>query len=175
MTIEFIPLTDPQPYHAKAFHKWENDAELVSLTRPHHTKEDLEKRHTVTVEDLRKRLENHQYFLIMVEGQLVGEMNYMVDPPHLLKKEEGSAWIGITIGEAVGRGRGIGAKAITFLEQEIQNRGLSRIELGVFEFNTRAHQLYSSLGYQEIGRLKEFTYWDGKKWADIRMEKRLDR
>ncbi|TGB01220.1 GNAT family N-acetyltransferase [Halobacillus salinus] len=173
MTIEFLPLTEPKHEHADAFTRWENNAELIPLTRPHHTKEDLEKRHSVTLEDLRERLKNHFYYLINVDGELVGEMNYMVDPPHLLKREEGTAWIGITIGESTGRGRGVGAKAVQFLEEEIQNHGLSRIELGVFEFNTRAHHLYSRLGYKEIGRLKEFTYWDGKKWSDIRMEKRF--
>ncbi|MCA0972276.1 GNAT family N-acetyltransferase [Halobacillus litoralis] len=173
MSVEFIPMNEAEAEHAEAFQRWENDAEITPLTRPHHTKEDLERRHTVTVDDLKKRLENHQYYLIMVDGKLVGEMNYMIDPPHLYRHQEGTAWIGITIGEKTGRGQGVGAKAIAFLEKEIQNHGLSRIELGVFEYNERAHRLYERLGYKEIGRIQEFTYWDGKKWADIRMEKLL--
>ena len=98
-------------------------------------------------------------------------MDYQVDPRHLYKKEPGTAWIGIVIGEQAGRGRGIGVPAIQHLEEQIQRQGLKRIELGVFEFNTNAIRLYQKLGYREIARIKDFTYWDGKMWQDIRMEK----
>ena len=47
------------------------------------------------------------------------------------------------------------------------------MELGVFEFNTRALKLYQKLGYTEIARIDAFTYWEGKMWQDIRMEKYL--
>ena len=114
------------------------------------------------------------FIAIYLDDQLVGEMNYMVDPPHLYKKEPGTAWIGITIGDAAAQGKGVGRAAMQFLEEQIRAQGLKRIELGVFEFNTRAHHLYQKLGYQEIGRVAAFTYWDDKMWADIRMEKYLE-
>ncbi|WP_369010066.1 GNAT family N-acetyltransferase [Alkalihalobacillus sp. TS-13] len=60
------------------------------------------------------------------------------------------------------------------LEEQIKLQGLKRIELGVFEFNKQAYKLYQKLGYQEIGRIKDFTYWNDKMWYDIRMEKYLD-
>nr|WP_311775181.1 hypothetical protein [Alkalihalobacillus sp. TS-13] len=44
----------------------------------------------------------------------------------------------------------------------------------MFEFNKQAYKLYQKLGYQEIGRIKDFTYWNDKMWYDIRMEKYLD-
>jgi len=50
---------------------------------------------------------------------------------------------------------------------------LKRIELDVFEFNTQAIKLYRKLGYKEIARIPDFTYWQGKVWQDIRMEKYL--
>ena len=98
-------------------------------------------------------------------------MDYRVDPGYLYKNEPGTAWIGILIGEAAARGRGIGAPAIQYLEEQIEVQGCRRIELGVFEFNTNAHKLYQKLGYREIARIQDFTYWDGKMWQDIRMEK----
>ena len=97
----------------------------------------------------------------------------MVDPDHLYKKVRGTAWVGITIGESEGRGKGLGFKAIQYLEGVIINEGLKRIELGVFEFNRNAHSLYKKLGYQEIARIPAFTYWNKKMWADLRMEKNL--
>jgi RimJ/RimL family protein N-acetyltransferase len=98
-------------------------------------------------------------------------MDYQIDPNHLYKKEPGTAWIGIIIGEEPGRGRGIGFQAIKYMEEQIKAQGLKRIELGVFEFNTSAIKLYQRLGYKEIARIKEFTFWDGKMRQDIRMEK----
>jgi RimJ/RimL family protein N-acetyltransferase len=89
----------------------------------------------------------------------------------LYKKETGTAWIGIIIGEEIGRGKGIGYLTLQFLENEIKLHGLKRIELGVFEFNTNAIKLYQKLGYKEIARLEDFTYWQDKMWQDIRMEK----
>ena len=40
-------------------------------------------------------------------------------------------------------------------------------------FKPCAIQLYQKLGYREFARISNFTYWDGKMWQDIRMEKYL--
>ena len=79
----------------------------------------------------------------------------------------------ITIGEPEGRGKGIGYVAIKYFEEQIKKEGLKRIELGVFEFNKQAQKLYQKMGYKEIGRINDFTYWQDKLWTDIRMEKCL--
>jgi RimJ/RimL family protein N-acetyltransferase len=113
-------------------------------------------------------------YLIYANGQLVGEMNFQIDPDHLFRKEAGTAWIGIIIGEASARGKGVGTQAMQYLEEQIHNKGLKRIELGVFEFNNKAINLYTNLGYKEIGRFDNFTYWQGRMWHDIRMEKYLE-
>jgi RimJ/RimL family protein N-acetyltransferase len=171
MKIQFEKLTEPTQNIAAAINRWENDSDIIPLIRPNQNKEELEKRYEVTISDLEKRLENHYSYIIYLGNQLVGEMNYMIDPGHLFKKEEGTAWIGITIGESSGRGKGIGYLAMEHLENEIKLNGLTRIELGVFEFNKQAIRLYKKLGYKEIGRIEGFTYWKDKMWTDIRMEK----
>lgn len=169
--ISFAPLTEPTPEIAEAFTRWENDPALVALTRPNRDPHAPERRGTVTPAQLAERLKHHRIYLIYQGGRLVGEMNYQVDPPHLFKQEVGTAWLGITIGESEAQGKGIGYRALQYLEQQVRAQGLGRIELGVFEFNTRAAALYRKLGYQEIGRIPDFTYWEGKMWQDIRMEK----
>jgi len=88
----------------------------------------------------------------------------------LYEKETDTAWIAIIIGEQDARGRGIGALALRYLEDQIKAQGLQRIELGVFDFNTNAIKLYQKSGYQEIGRINDFTFWQGRLWQDIRME-----
>jgi RimJ/RimL family protein N-acetyltransferase len=173
MEIKFKKLTQPTDEIAKNFNKWENDPALIHLVRPNRDKDALEARITVTKNDLEQRLEHDHIYLIYLQDQLVGEMDYQVDPQHVYRKETGTAWIGITIGEAIARGKGIGYQALQYLEEEIKQQGLKRIELGVFEFNTSALKLYQKAGYKEIARIPDFTYWQNKLWQDIRMEKYL--
>lgn len=173
MDINFKKLTQPTPDVAESFSKWENDPHLIPLTRPNLDEADLLATKPVTVDDLVERIKHGHMYLIYAQGELVGEMDYKVDPAYIYKKVEGTAWIGITIGEESGRGRGIGYYALRYLEEQIKLEGLKRIELGVFEFNTPALKLYQKSGYKEIARIADFTYWHGKMWQDIRMEKYL--
>jgi RimJ/RimL family protein N-acetyltransferase len=173
MNIHFEQLTEPTPSVVEVIDRWENDPNIIPLTRPNKNKLELERRYKVTLDEIKERLKNHHIYLIYLNDQLIGEMNYMIDPGHLLKKETGTAWIGITIGEQDGRGKGIGYQAIEFIEKQIKKEGLKRIELGVFEFNKQAFNLYQKLGYKEIGRIDNFTYWQDRMWKDIRMEKYL--
>ena len=173
MTAQFIKLTESTSSLVDVMNRWENDPVLIPLIRPNRNRSEFERRYKMTLEDLTKRMDNHDYYLIYIDDHLVGEMNFMVDPPHLFKKEVGTAWIGITIGESAGRGKGIGKEAILFLEDQIKKQGHHRIELGVFEFNKQAQKLYLKMGYQEIGRIENFTYFNEQMWTDIRMEKYL--
>jgi RimJ/RimL family protein N-acetyltransferase len=175
MNIYYIKLTEPTIPLVDVFNRWENDPALIPMTRPNQNKSELERQTNITLDSLTERLEHLHIYLIYLDDQLVGEMNYMVDPNHLYKKERGTAWIGITIGEPEGRGKGIGYTAIQYLEAQIKKQGLKRIELGVFEFNTQAQKLYQKLGYKEIGIIEDFTFWEGKMWSDIRMEKYIGR
>lgn len=171
MDIRFSKLTTPTNEIATAFTQWENDPALTYLSRPNQSQQDLVKTSDVTTDDLQQRLEHGVLYLIYNHEKLIGEMSYQIDPPHLYKKETGTAWIGITIGEESARGMGFGTLAMQYLEDEIRKAGYQRIELGVFEFNTAAQKLYLKMGYSEIGRIPEFTFWQDKMWTDIRMEK----
>jgi len=171
MNIKIIQLTEPTTELVEVLNCWENDPALIHLIRPNQNQSGLDRREKITLDGLKNRLESHPMYLIYLDDKLIGEMNFMVDPGHLYKKEPGTAWIAITIGESIGRGKGIGYAAIQHLEEQIKEQGLNRIELGVFGFNTQAQKLYHKLGYQEIGRIENFTFWQGEMWTDIRMEK----
>lgn len=173
MDVKFKKLIKPDTEVLEYLNKWENDAALIPLIRPNRNQEALEIREVLTAQDLEERLVHNHTFLIYQNGKLVGEMDYQIDPKHVYKKETGTAWIGIILGEEIARGKGIGQQALQYLEEEIRKQGLKRIELGVFEFNTSAIKLYQKAGYQEIGRLPDFTYWNDRMWQDIRMEKYL--
>lgn len=174
LKLRFEKLTEPSPETAAVLQRWANDPELRPFMRPSKNQQDLEKPVQVTPESLAARLQHHPIYLIYLEGSLVGEINYQVDPEHLYRKVPGTAWIGISIGEKSVWGQGIGTRAVRYLEEQILAAGCRRIELGVFEFNQRAYRLYRKLGYREIGRIENFTYWKGVLWQDIRMEKHLD-
>jgi RimJ/RimL family protein N-acetyltransferase len=171
LNIDFKKLTNPTPEVAVLFSKWENDPMLIPLIRPNSNEDDLLARKPVSVNDLIERIQHNPTYLIYSQGELIGEMDYSVDPPHVYKKVKDTAWIGIIIGEEGGRGKGIGYQALQYLEGQIKLQGLKRIELGVFEFNIPAIKLYQKLGYKEIARIEDFTYWQDKMWQDIRMEK----
>ncbi len=173
MDITFRKLIAPDNEIASTLESWSNDPLITHLIRPNQNQNELEGFVEVSVESLEKQLGEFSIYLIYMDGLLVGEMNFLADPNHLYKKEVGTAWIGLVIGEESARGKGIGNQAIKHLEKKIRGQKFSRIELGVFEFNIRAIKLYEKLGYQEIGRISNFTYWRGKMWQDIRMEKLL--
>ena len=58
-----------------------------------------------------------------------------------------------------------------FIEQKSREAGVKRVELGCFEMNERAFELYKKIGFVEIGRIDNMTEYNGKWWQDIRMEK----
>ena len=171
MNIHFVELIESTPALLETLNRWGNDPALKPLAQPNESKEVLEQQNILTEEDIIYRLGYQHVFLMYSDDQLIGEMGYMVDPEHLMKKVPATAWLSITIGEPEFRGKGIGSIAFSYLEEQIKEHGLKRMELGVFEFNTPAIKLYEKLGYKEIGRIEHFTYFEGKMWADIRMEK----
>ena len=173
MDVTFKKLIKPEVEILEHLNRWENDPVLIPLIRPNPNKHSLERKEILTMQDLNERLVHNRTFLIYLGDQLIGEMDYQIDPKHLYKRDPGTAWIGIILGEEIARGKGIGQRALQHLEEDIRGQGLRRIELGVFEFNTTARKLYQKAGYVEIGRIPDFTYWNDKMWQDIRMEKYL--
>ncbi|WP_070328317.1 MULTISPECIES: GNAT family N-acetyltransferase [Exiguobacterium] len=173
MNITLVPLLEASDDIVQTFNRWNNDPEIVHLIRPARSEEELAAEQQMTVADLTDRLQTHDIFLIYADDRLVGEVNVMYDANHLYVQEPGSAWLGLVIGEAAGRGKGAGSEALRLLEERLRHQGTPRIELGVFGFNEAAHHLYKKLGYEEIARIDAFTYWNEQFWPDIRMEKRL--
>lgn len=173
MKIIFEKLTIPFHEIVQSMNKWANDPLLTPLMRRNGNQEELEAPVLVTNDSLAKRLECSYLYLIYVDEQLVGEISFQIDSGLLYKQEKGSAWIGIGIGESSARGKGVGKRAMEYLEKQIYAKGLHRVELGVFAFNTPAIKFYKKLGYKEIGRVDELTYWQGKMWSSIHMEKYL--
>ena len=78
-----------------------------------------------------------------------------------------SAYLGILIGEEVGRDKGYGTEVITMLVKYAFNTlNKHRVELCVNGDNERAIKCYKKVGFIECGRFRESEYYDGH-YCDI--------
>lgn len=149
-----------------------NDPEIRHLVVPNFREEEMP---MITVTEYRAgilaaKTEIHR-FLIYDGERPIGDLSLAVDPDHLFLRVPKSGWLGICISDGAYRGKGVGRQALAFIERFAWERGLVRIELGVFSYNEPAIRLYQKTGYHEIGRVPNFIWYDGRWWADIRMEK----
>ncbi len=119
----------------------------------------------------RERGMRGEHYLITYAGDFVGDVSVMIDPPHLLRRVPNTGWLGIAVYREDLHGKGIALAAMEHIEHCARRLGLVRLELGVFEFNTRSLHFARKLGFQEIGRVEKFTLWNGRLWDDIRLEK----
>lgn len=80
----------------------------------------------------------------------------------------GTASLGIGIGEAAERGKGYGGEAITLLlDFAFAELNLHRVQLTVFAYNARALRLYEYLGFTREGVFREFLKRDGQRYDMI--------
>ena len=176
MNISLSPIQIASEKEVDAYLKWENDQELTHLIMPKRSKDQgkYEPTKESTLEFFVKHPDRQEMTYIIYDDETpIGNVNYYIDPSLLHRKINNTAWIGLTIGEKNYWGTGAAFEAMTLLEEIFVSKKIKRIELGVFEFNTRAIKFYEKLGYQKIGELKDFTYWNGRFWNEIRMDKFL--
>lgn len=112
-------------------------------------------------------------FMVEVDGEIAGDCSVDTAFDMLMGPKTGTGWLGICIGEAKYRGKGVGYKAMVELEEICRKMGLFRLELGVFAYNEKAIDFYKKLGYQHFETVKDFTYYQGTWHDDYRMEKTL--
>ena len=172
MTIRFEPLIMTQEL-ALQMVNWYNDPEIAPFIHPnysegaqhHFTYDDVLKEQTPRPEILK--------YLIMDDQLPIGEFSITRDFYWLMGEKEDSAWISIHIGEKSYWGKGISKLAMAFIEEKCRTMGFKRIELGVFENNVKAKNLYDKMGYIQFARNEHMTYSQGAWRADLRMQKYL--
>ena len=110
---------------------------------------------------------NHWHFVICraVDGRPVGAMDL-----HEIDYVNGSAGLGIMIGDPADTNQGYGSDAlralIAFGFGELR---LERIWLDVYDFNARARHVYERVGFVAEGVLRHALYRDGVFHDDHRM------
>lgn len=84
--------------------------------------------------------------------------------------KNGTAEIGIFIGNAQFRGKGYGTDAMKILIDFIFNyTNINRIQLSLFSFNQRAYKSYLKCGFKEEGRLRQRIFRYGEYHDQIVM------
>ena len=98
----------------------------------------------------------------IIEPQIIGYVQICgIDAVHR------SAEIGICIGDAVHRGRGLGHEALALaIAYCWDTLNLTRITLSVFASNQPAIALYARLGFEREGVLRQARFINGE-WLDL--------
>ena len=87
-----------------------------------------------------------------------------------INSKDRTASCGITIGEKEYQNKGYGTEAIELLVYYGFNTlNLNRIELSVYDFNSRAFKTYRKVGFVEEGRKRQARYHNGNYQDEIIM------
>ena len=87
-----------------------------------------------------------------------------------LDRQNGSAAFGITIGDPLDWGQGLGTDAVNAIADfAFGQLRLERLWLDTDDHNTRAQAAYAKAGFVVEGRLRRAFYQDGRWSDDIRM------
>ncbi len=142
--------------------KWFNDPSMVQylgMIRPM-TLENEEQWYENAIKN-----QNAVHFSILLidedKKHLIGNCSVRIDWRNKL------GHLGITIGEKEYWGKGYGTGAIQLLLNYcFQTLNMHKVELQVYDFNTRAIKSYKKLEFKEEGILRKSHYVNGK-YADI--------
>ena len=83
----------------------------------------------------------------------------------------GSATVGLFIGEAENRGKGLGTEAMKLIiGYSFDVLNLYNVNLAVYDFNEGAYKSYLKVGFKEIGRRRKAYYLNNKRHDIIYMD-----
>jgi L-amino acid N-acyltransferase YncA len=134
------------------------------------TLEDEIKSEEDILEWLFKRDDRYAVIVIEVKDQIVGWAS--LNPYSHRCAYSGVAELSIYI-ERNWRGKGIGKKLLSALEEKARQNGFYKIVLFTFPFNQQGQGLYKRLGYREVGIFLNQGKLDGKFVDVMAMEKLL--
>lgn len=122
----------------------------------------LQRRHDAGEFDVTDR---NLHLVVEVEGEIVGQVS--------LQNDENLASRAATFGILIGAGYlglGYGTEAsVALLNYAFAVLGYHKINLDLFEYNTRALAMYEKLGFVHEGRRRENHWSRGRFWDDILM------
>jgi ribosomal-protein-alanine N-acetyltransferase len=151
-------LRKPEPADVEALYRQKNDPEVGALLggfTSGYSRRDLEG----WVEHHRTHRSEVLWVIAESDGdRAVGHVGlYEID--HRIRTAE----FAIMLGDKSVWGKGLGRACTAFVVRYgFEQLNLNRVSLQVLETNTRAQQLYKSLGFVEEGRLRQAQYKSGR-------------
>ncbi len=101
-----------------------------------------------------------------LEGQIIGSASLKG-----INSRNRTAELGIAIFEPKNFNKGYGTEATKLiLKVAFSVLNLNRIELNVYEYNSRAKHVYEKIGFKEIGKRRKFMYYGGKYYDSFLMD-----
>jgi len=162
--ISLIPLDRK---HIALFLKWFNDPDITQyLTMYKPMTRDMEEEWFNNL----KHREDAVYFSILLLDQEDIEKIIGNCAIHDINSKNRACSCGITIGEKEYQNKGYGTEAMEMLvEYGFNTLNMNRIELSVYDFNSRAFKTYQKVGFVEEGRKRQARYHNGKYQDEIIM------
>ncbi len=161
-----ISLTPIKREYIESFLRWFNDPEITQYLLMYRPLTQMEE------EDWLENLKNRQdtiSFSIVASNDDNSEILIGNCGIHNINWKNRVGEAGITIGEKQYHNKGFGTEAMELLlDYGFNTVNLNRIELFVYEYNTRAINLYKKLGFTEEGRKRQFM-WNKGKYHDAIM------
>ena len=162
MQSERVRLRPLRKSDSGLLYEWISDRELVLLNSAFHPVSEVD--HEAWVEAMLTRRLDLVIFVIEERstGTAIGTCQLLN-----INWRHRNAELQIRIGDAAGRGRGMGAEAVRLLcEFGFADLNLHRIYLHVFATNTRAVAAYEKAGFAREGLLRAAAHIDGQ-WVDV--------
>lgn len=152
-----VRLIPPDRRHIDDLLRWMNDPEIWSFIRRDRPLGRVEEEEWFA--GLHKRPGDVPFIIGLSDGgQAIGSCGF-----HGLGSPNGSAELGIAIGEREYWSRGFGLEAMELLcEYGFQVQNLHRIGLSVFDYNVRGVRCYEKAGFRLEGRRREARFWEGR-------------
>ena len=161
---EHVYISPMHPDDAEIYTKWLNNTEIVQYLSLRNSMVSIAGE-TEYIENF----SNKDFHLCIVKqenDELIGNIGL-----NEIDYKNGTAELGIFIGEKENLGKGYGTEAIKLLVDYAFNElRLHSIYLRTYDFNERAQKSYEKCGFKEFGRRHESIFVNGKYHDVIYME-----
>lgn len=163
---EKIRLRAMRPDDVEIFQKYADDSELERLAGEIEYPYNADRDRRRLEKELDEDKDDDQHLVIeTLGGKFAGTIQlYGTDRRHR------TAEIGLALNNRKAWGKGYGSEALRLLLRfAFHELGYEKVNLTVYEFNTRAIALYEHLGFQHEARLRSQIYADGRRWDELWM------
>jgi len=156
-TVSLRPITEKD---APMFVRWLNEPEARRYLRVlFPITPESEKKWNADSADMSTKSERLNLAIILNDGeQLIGDVGL-----HEMSWPDGTAWLGIMIGDKACWGMGCAVEAATiFLDYAFGELGMRKILAGIYEPNARSRSVAKKIGFTLAGVHKDEVFVDGK-------------